>query len=536
MRDRGRIQTVRAGLTMQTAMPSLRALLASGDTARALAAAGEALACNPADADAGFVAAVALAEAGRINDAAKAIGAVVRAVPGNPEYLAQQARILLTARREADALAAARAAVASKPSDPLVLDTIGCVFARLGAHEEALPLFERTVRARPDVVDYRFNLASTLGFFGRVDDAAVHYQAILERDPAHGRAHLGLAGLRRKARPEGVARIEAALAAADDPLEQVRLHYAAAAALEDLKDHDRTFAHLAQGNAIHRARLRYDLADDTAVFEAVRQTFAGELPLRPDSTIKDAPLFVVGLPRTGTTLVDRIVSSHHAITSAGELQAMPLAVKQLAQTPSRLVLDPDTIMATRGASAQALGELYLARARQNAGAQSPRFTDKFPLNFLYIGWILQAFPNASVLCLRRGAMDSVWSNYKHLFAIGSPYYRWSYDLMDTARYVLHFQRLMAFWRQRFPGRIHEVTYEWLVADQEANTRKMLAYCGLDWDPASLDFQNNTAAVATPSAQQVREPINSRAVGRWRAYEHHLGEVMDFFTASGIPLD
>lgn len=426
--------------------------------------------------------------------------------------------------------------MACNPNDPLVLDTIGCVFARLGAHDEALPLFQRTVEARGDVVDYRFNLASTLGFFGRVDEAAAQYEAILALEPAHGRAHLGLAGLRRRARPDGVARIEAVLGNIADPLEKVRLHYAAAAALEDLKDHDRAFSHLSQGNAIHRRQLAYDQADDAAVFDAVRRTFAGELPLLPDSTLEDAPLFVVGLPRTGTTLVDRIVSSHHAVTSAGELQAMPLAVKQLAQTRSRLVLDPDTVVATKGTSAQALGELYLSRARQNAGAQSARFTDKFPLNFLYIGWILQAFPNARVLCLRRGAMDSVWSNFKHLFAIGSPYYRWSYDLMDTARYVLQFQRLMAFWRQRFPGRIHEVTYEWLVADQEANTRKMLAYCGLDWDPASLDFQNNTAAVATPSAQQVREPINARAVGRWRAYEDHLGEIMAFFTANGIPLD
>ncbi|HQS71088.1 MAG TPA: sulfotransferase [Novosphingobium sp.] len=521
---------------MQSASPTPRALLASGDVAKALAAAGEALARNPSDADAGFVAAMALAETGRISDAVKAMGAVVRAVPTNPEYLAQHARLLLTARREADALGAARAAVACDPSDPLVLDTIGCVFARLGAHDEALPLFERVVRARPDVVDYRFNLASTLGFFGRVEDAAAHYEAILEREPAHGRAHLGLAGLRRKARPDGVARIESLLVTVADPLEKVRLHYAAAAALEDLKDHDRAFDHLAQGNAVHRAQLAYDLADDVAVFDAVRQTFAGALPLRSDSTLTDAPLFVVGLPRTGTTLVDRIVSSHHAVTSAGELQAMPLAVKQLAQTPSRLVLDPATVMATQGESAQALGELYLARARQNAGAQSPRFTDKFPLNFLYIGWIMQAFPHAKVLCLRRGAMDSVWSNYKHLFAIGSPYYRWSYDLMDTARYVLEFQRLMSFWRQRFPGRVHEVTYEWLVADQEANTRKMLAHCALDWDPATLAFQNNTAAVATPSAQQVREPINARAIGRWRSYEKHLGEVMDFFTANGIPLD
>lgn len=523
-------------MTGQAASSALRNLLATADPARALGAAGEVLARDPGNADAGFVAAVALAETGRVADALKAIGAVVRAVPGQPEYLAQQARILLMARREADALLAARAAASAQPADPLVRDTIGCVLARLGAHEEALPLFEQAVSDAPDVPEYRFNLASTLGFFGRVDDAAAHYEAIIARDPAHGRAHLGLAGLKRKAQPEGVARIEKALQGAADPLEQVRLHYAAAAGLEDLREHDRAFAHLSQGNALHRARLAYSFADDAVVFDAVRQAFSGGLPLRTDSTVDDAPVFVVGLPRTGTTLVDRIISSHPQVTSAGELQAMPLAVKQLAQTPSRLVLDPATIGAVAGASAQALGTLYLARARQNAGAHGPRFTDKFPLNFLYIGWILQAFPRANIVCLRRGAMDSVWSNYKHLFATGSPYYRWSYDLMDTARYVLLFQRLMAFWRQRFPGRVHEVTYEWLVADQETHTRRLLAHCGLDWDPACLAFHQNAAAVATPSAQQVREPINARAVGRWRAYEPHLGAVMDFFTANGIPLD
>lgn len=514
----------------------LRKLLAGGDAAAALAGAGQALARDPGDVDAGFVAAVALAEAGRIADAIKAIGAVVRTAPENAEYLAQQARILLLGRREGDAIGAARASAQLAPDDPLVLDTIGCVFARLGAHAEALPLFEAAVAAAPDVPEYRFNLASTLGFFGRVEDAAQHYEAILKREPAHGRAHLGLAGLRRKATREGVARIEVALGLASDPLEQVRLHYAAAAGLEDLRDHDRAFAHLAQGNAIHRRGLAYDFTADEAVFDAVRRAYSRGLALRGDSTLTEAPLFIVGLPRTGTTLVDRIVSSHRQVTSAGELQAMPLAVKQLARTTSRMVLDADTADALHGASAQALGELYLARARQNAGAQGPRFTDKFPLNFLYTGWILQAFPHANVLCLRRGAMDSVWSNYKHLFATGSPYYRWSYDLMDTARYVLLFQRLMAFWRQRFPGRIHEVTYEWLVADPEVNTRRMIAHCGLEWDPACLDFHRNTAAVATPSAQQVREPINARAVGRWRAYEAHLGEVMEFFTANGIPLD
>lgn len=312
--------------------------------------------------------------------------------------------------------------------------------------------------------------------------------------------------------------------------------FVAVAALEDLDRRPEAFAHLVQANASHRARLSYDCASDEAVFEGLRRTFARELPLVSDSTIADAPLFVVGLPRTGTTLVDCILSSHPQVSSAGELQAMPLAVKQMAGTSSRLLLDVPTITGLSGQSAHALGGLYLARARQNAGARGRRFVDKFPLNFLYIGWIVEALPNADIVCLRRGAMDSVWSNFKHLFATGSPDNGWSYDLMDTARYVLMFQRLMAFWRQRFPGRIHEVSYEHLVADQEVQTRRMLTHCGIAWDPACLEFHCNQSAVVKPGVQQVREPINPRAVGSWRAYETQLSEVMDFFIANGIPLD
>lgn len=295
--------------------------------------------------------------------------------------------------------------------------------------------------------------------------------------------------------------------------------FVAAAALEDLDRHAEAFVQFARANAIFRTGFAYDRASDEAVFESLRRTFARELPLNSDSTIAGAPLFVVGLPRTGATLVDGILTSHPQVSAAGELQAMPVAVKQLAGTSSRRLLDVPTIAGLTGRSAHALGELYLARARPNAGTRGPRFVDRFPLNFLYIGWIIEALPYADIVCLRRGAMDSVWSNFTHLFGNGVPHCHWSYDLMDTARYVLMFQRLMAFWRQRFPGRIHEVSYEHLVADPEVQTRRMLTHCGIGWDPACLEFQR------TP-------PV----LGRWRNHETQLSEVMDFFTANGIPLD
>lgn len=289
------------------------------------------------------------------------------------------------------------------------------------------------------------------------------------------------------------------------------------------------FSDLLRSNAAHRAQFPYNFAADEVVFEALRKAFARDLPLVGDSRIPDAPIFVVGLPNTGMVLVESILSSHPRVVSAGERAAMPEAVKQVAGTQSPLVLDPETIEAMAGRSAKMLGELYLARVRPEKSTPESRFTDRFPLNFLYVGWIVEALPNANIVCVRRGTMDSVWTNFRQGCSTDGSEYRWSSDLMDTARYALMYQRIMAFWRQRFPGRIHEVIHDLLVVDREAQTRRMFAHCGLPWDAACLEL----AATTTPDAPVARAWPVARG---WRDYEEHLGEVMDFFTDNGIPLD
>jgi hypothetical protein len=253
----------------------------------------------------------------------------------------------------------------------------------------------------------------------------------------------------------------------------------------------------------------------------------------PPGDATAAPIFVLGMPRTGTTLVDRILSSHRDVHSAGELQAMPLAVKQLAGTRSRQVVDPETVQAGVGLNPKAIGEAYLARAAQHRLRAEGRFIDKLPANMLYIGHIATALPNASIVCLRRSPMDTVWSNYKNLFAANSQYYHYSYDLLDTARYYARFDRLMAYWRHLFPGRILELRYEDLVADQRGQTAQLLAHCGLNWDDACLRFHENGAAVATPSAAQVRRPMFTDAVERWRAHADALDPVRAWFLEHGI---
>jgi hypothetical protein len=215
---------------------------------------------------------------------------------------------------------------------------------------------------------------------------------------------------------------------------------------------------------------------------------------------------------------------------------MPLAVKRAAGTRTRTVLDPETIVSAASADLAAIGHDYLARARHHRRREGARFIDKFPGNFQYAGFIAQALPQARIVCLRRHPMDTVLSNFRNLFAISSRYYDYSYDLIDIARYYARFHRLMAFWQEALQGRILEVSYEALVADQEGESRRLLAHCGLEWDAACLDFHRNAAPVSTPSAAQVRRPIYRDALARWKRHEEALAPVAAFFAAEGIAID
>lgn len=447
---------------------------------------------------------------------------------------AQRARLLIMLRRDADAARAAADAEALGPHDALSFDTIANVHARLGDHAAAARNFAAAVAQDPANPAYRFNLALSYGFLGRTADAAAAHEAVLAMQPANGRVHLALAGLAR-ATPDAnhVARMEAVLAARPGADDALRIRYALAKEYEDLGQHEAARAHLAVANAAHKAQLGYDFAADAAIFDAIETLFRTLPPAA--ARVPDAPIFITGMPRTGTTLVDRILSQHGDVHSAGELQAMPLAIKLLAGTRSRLVTDAETIAASAGLAPDAVAAAYLERANQHRRRSDGRFIDKLPANFLYIGHIARALPNASIIALRRHPLDTVWSNWKHLFATTSPYYAYSYDLMDIARYYVRFDRLLGLWDELLPGRVLQLQYEALVADQEGESRRLFAHCGLGWTDAALAFHTNQAAVATPSAAQVRRPIYGDAVARWRTHETALTPVTDFLKLAGISL-
>lgn len=513
-----------------------RAVLERGDFAGARSLAAVRMADPSGKAEAYFLVGIADAQAGRVQDGIRQIEQAVAIAP-HGEYRAQLARLYTLVRRDGDAAATLRAAEAAPPADALGRDTMGCVYARLGDHDAALPHFVAAVDLAPENDQFRYNHAATLSFLGRTEEAEAVLEVILDRAPDDARAHHLLAGLRKQSPARNhVERLRAVHDRASPGRDRLLTGYALVKELEDIGDSVEALERLVAINSVHRAALAYDVARDTAIFDAVEaawpllaQAPAGEGPT-------EAPILVLGMPRTGTTLVDRILASHPGVESVGELQALPLAVKVASQTRSRTVLDPETILAAGGCDAGAIGRDYLARAAHHQRTPARRFVDKFPGNFFYAGIAARALPNASIVCLRRNPMDTVLANFRNLFAIGSRYYDYSYDLLDIATYYARFDRLMAFWREVLPGRILELSYEALVEDQEGETRRLLAHCGLDWSDECLNFHAHSGAVSTPSAAQVRRPIYRDSVARWRKHAAALAPVRTWLEAQGIAVD
>ena len=244
------------------------------------------------------------------------------------------------------------------------------------------------------------------------------------------------------------------------------------------------------------------------------------------------PIFVIGMPRSGTTLVERILSSHPMVRSAGELRNFMVALDSGTGGLPGFIFNDAFAERARDIDWSRLGSLYLDSIRHLSGT-APHFVDKLPHNFLFAGFIACALPRAKIVCLRRDAVDTCLSNFRQVFALKSPYFDYSFDLLDTGRYYLLFDRLMSHWRRVLPGRILEIQYEDLVADQEDNTRRLLDFCGLPWDEACLSFEQNQAPVATASAMQVRNAMNRNSIGRWRHYEAQLSGLLQVLAEGGV---
>lgn len=523
-------------MSLPTHSPA-RDALARGDMPAVRRLAAALIERAPRDPEGPFLLGLAEAAAGRVGAAVTHVQSAI-AIEPRGEYRAQLARLLVLMRRDAEAASVLAAVEGDPPADALSRDTMGCAYARLGDHHAALPHFDEAVRLAPKHIDFRYNRAATLSFLGRTDAAVAELETLIALAPHDARSHHLLSGLCRQTPAHNhILRLRALGAEARPGRDRLLFGYALAKELEDVEQAQEAFAAMVAANGEHRRTLPYSFARDAAVFDAIEAHWSALVAANPSSgPDKSSPIFVIGMPRTGTTLVDRILSSHPEVESAGELQAMPLAVKAAAGTRTRTVLDPETIAATSHANLAAIGADYLRRAGPHRREKGSRFVDKFPGNFHYVGPIAGALPNAAIVCLRRHPLDTVLSNFRNLFAVGSRYYDYSYDLLEIAAYYVQFDRLMAMWRRLLPHRVLEISYEALVADQEGETRRLLAHCRLHWSARCLDFHTNAAPVATPSAAQVRRPLYADSVARWRQHADALEPARRLIEAAGITID
>jgi Flp pilus assembly protein TadD len=428
-----------------------------------------------------------------------------------------------------------RQALRRRPDSALAHNSLGIALAGLGRCHQAIAQFEKSIALMPDHAEAYTNLGNVLAQIGRLHDSLGAYRKAVDHAPRNAVFHRNLAYCKRVARGddslakmEALAREMTTLAAPD----QAALHFALGKAYADLDERERSFYHLLQGNALMRRQIPYDEAATLGAFEASRQVFTPEL-MGAKSGLGDpsaAPVFIVGMPRSGTTLIEQLLASHPRVFGAGEISTFDKTMAEFRAPGMVQPRFPHAAASLSGEHLRQLGRRYL-RGIRAAAPGADRITDKMPANFRFVGLIHLALPNARIIHVRRDPIDTCLSCFSIQFTGHQPH---THDLGELGRYHSAYQRLMDHWRTVLPaGIMLEVQYEDLVADFAPQARRIVDHCGLPWDDACLSFHATQRPVQTASAIQVRQPIYRSSIGRWRPYARHLGPLLH---ALGRPVD
>jgi tetratricopeptide (TPR) repeat protein len=452
--------------------------------------------------------------------------------PDDPILLMQKAHCLLSLGEEQRAMEIANGVRAQSALNHAALEGLGAFFFRAGRQDLALGCYDQVLAMDPQNRGALFNRATLRRFAGNLEGAETDYDALLRSNPQDHEARHNRSELRVQT-PERnhVADLEAALRRPfADWRGEVQTHYALAKEYEDLGDFPRSWFHLSAGATLRRRHLNYSVARDVETVDWICESFPCADP-QSDGYPNAAPIFVIGLPRSGTTLVERILSSHSAVAPGGELEHFTSSLLegvralQIGRPPARR----EFIEQAARVDFHALGRRYSQKTRA-LSALRPRFTDKLPLNYLYAGLIHRALPQARIVHVTRHPLALSHAMYKTLFRQGYPF---SYDLNEIGQYYAGYYRLMQHWGGALPGVIHEVNYERLIADQGGETRRLLAFCGLEWEERCLAFERNPTATATASASQVRRPLYDSSVALWTHYASELAELRAQLEAAGV---
>lgn len=477
---------------------------------------------QPEDAAALFLLGELIGQAGAFRQGEALLNRALALAPAYLDARIALANLLYVQSRASEAIPLVDDVLDRQPGHVSTLRFKATLLGQAGDHHAARALYEQLIAANPGILALWISLGDTLRTLGERDASEAAYRQAIALDPMHGNPWWSLAALGAPFSADDVAAMQRALAAAKDADTRFHLHFALARARERERDLPGAFHHYAEGNRIRRAAMPHDPANVTRAVETAERVLTPAFFAERQGWGDPArdPIFILGMPRSGSTLVEQMLSSHPQIEGTAELPIVPILAQTLLADHGLTRHDsyPELLPRVTRAALTALGRDYLDRAQPQRKAGKPFFLDKLPHNWADVGLIRLMLPNARIVDVRRNPLDCCLSNFRLLFAQGHPS---AYALDEMAAYYRDYVRMMRHWDAALPGQVHRLIYEDLVDDPGRELRRLLDHLGMEFDPACLDFHNNPRSVATASSEQVRRPLNRDGIGAWRDYEPWL---------------
>lgn len=416
----------------------------------------------------------------------------------------------------------------------LYLDMAAKVFSGLGLHARAWPLFQKANELQPDIDMFRANLAACGVLLGKAKEAKAIYLSLLSKYPQHQKNHYELSKLEKAKDPAHVEQMKKILENSNlSPDKNIFMYYAIGKELEDLGRWQESFHYLKLAGDAVLSVADYDVADEIKVIEKIQSVCNADWlsagPVGQSSGQQKTPIFIVGLPRTGTTLTERIVSSHSMVESADETFFMQLAIRDASGAGGISDVNEEIIEKAAKKNIRHIGQKYMTSVEYRLN-DKPMFIDSYPYNFLYLGFIAKAFPDARIIYMRRNPMDACFAMFKQSF------FKFAYSLEHLGRYYVAQDHLRRHWQSVLGDRLIEVEYESLVTDQEGQTRAILDKLGLEFEQSCMNFEKNPASSASASTLQVREKVHTRSINKWKNYANELQPLKTYLEGAGINTD
>ncbi len=460
----------------------------------------------------------------RVSDIEALLRRATELAPGLVPAWVMLGLLLHQSGRPEEAIRCYERATGIDPDNPSAWSGLGADYAQIGDMEKSAAAYARSIDLEPGQPGIHMSYAHSLKALGQQAEALREYRAAIAQKPDFGEVYWSMANLKVfRFDPAEVAAMEEQVKREDlTPSADVHFRFALGKAYEDAGDYDRAWEFYHTGNQRQRPQVSYDPVGFEIRHEEMAAVFSRDLMEKygRQGFESDAPIFIVGLPRSGSTLIEQILASHSRVEGTLELSTLPDIATSIGRYRRGHIEYPEAVRELTGRDFRAYGQQYIDETKIYRTTGKPRFTDKLPNNFSHVGFAHLILPNAKIINARRHPLDSMLGSYKQLFGKGQNF---TYDMDELALYYRQYHEIMQHWHRVVPGKVLDVHYEETVGDVEAQVRRILAHCGLEFEEACLRFHETDRAVRTASSEQVRLPLYTRALGTWRRYEKHLGQ-------------